>query len=244
LAGRHPMYATIPHIREVTPGDGDLLLSARDGSGIESQEVSLFEVQDPSSQAIEAAKRSLRSEIRSRIAGVDAGARITADLAIGTALAAWSGLTTPRVVCGFLPLRDEPDLRSLLRGLLRRGVRIAVPEVVPGSQPALRMLEIGQPEALDDTRPSTHGTRVPIVSRTIELQELGVVLTPGVAFDRLGGRLGRGGGHFDALLATVHGQVVSVGIAYEAQIVDAVPRERHDLAVDWLCTERGIARAG
>ena len=77
-------------------------------------------------------------------------------------------------------------------------------------------------------------------SPAASLDQVGLVLVPGVAFDRLGGRLGQGGGFYDRLLADLEG-AFSVGVAFEAQIVDTLPLEDHDVALDALVTETGLS---
>lgn len=72
------------------------------------------------------------------------------------------------------------------------------------------------------------------------LDEGDLVLVPGVAFDRRGRRLGRGGGHYDRALARAGG-AVAVGVGYAFQQVEEVPVEAHDRPVQaWLC-ETGFA---
>jgi 5-formyltetrahydrofolate cyclo-ligase len=61
------------------------------------------------------------------------------------------------------------------------------------------------------------------------------VVVPGVAFTSDGARLGRGGGHYDQLLARRVGEV-RVGIAFDLQIVPAIPEEAHDERMDLVVT--------
>jgi 5-formyltetrahydrofolate cyclo-ligase len=63
------------------------------------------------------------------------------------------------------------------------------------------------------------------------------VLLPGLAFDRLGGRLGYGGGYYDKLLACMPHKPTLLAGAFALQVVDDVPQEQTDYAVDWLVTE-------
>jgi 5-formyltetrahydrofolate cyclo-ligase len=64
-----------------------------------------------------------------------------------------------------------------------------------------------------------------------------------VAFDLRGGRLGRGGGHFDRVLdETGEGGPLALGVGFEFQLVDEVPREPHDRAVDGVATDRRLHR--
>ncbi|HTG44362.1 MAG TPA: 5-formyltetrahydrofolate cyclo-ligase, partial [Verrucomicrobiae bacterium] len=76
------------------------------------------------------------------------------------------------------------------------------------------------------------------------LNRLDFVLVPGVAFDSTGRRLGRGRGFYDQLLAGVTG--IKCGVALDEQIVEKLPTEAHDIAMDyiltptrWLVTQRG-----
>ena len=65
-------------------------------------------------------------------------------------------------------------------------------------------------------------------------------LVPGVAFDRKGGRLGRGKGIYDRFLAGIEG--IAAGIAYDCQLTTAVPREGHDLRLELVVTESALFR--
>lgn len=64
-----------------------------------------------------------------------------------------------------------------------------------------------------------------------------LIITPGVAYDRRGGRLGRGRGYYDRLLA--ESRAVKMGVCYDFQLVDEVPTEPHDVRMDAIVTESG-----
>jgi 5-formyltetrahydrofolate cyclo-ligase len=72
------------------------------------------------------------------------------------------------------------------------------------------------------------------------VHEIDLFLTPGLAFDRSGGRLGNGGGFYDRILSARRADSVAVGITIERRVVDAVPMRDHDERVDWLATENGV----
>jgi 5-formyltetrahydrofolate cyclo-ligase len=76
--------------------------------------------------------------------------------------------------------------------------------------------------------------------RAESLQPGDLVLVPGLAFTRSGDRLGRGGGHYDRLLAIAG--VTSIGIAFDIQLADEVPLEPHDRGVDLVVTPNGLWR--
>jgi 5-formyltetrahydrofolate cyclo-ligase len=72
-------------------------------------------------------------------------------------------------------------------------------------------------------------------------RDVDFVVVPGVAFDAAGRRLGRGRGHYDATLAAA-GPAFLCGIAFEVQVVDEVPSEAHDVALDAVVTEARVLR--
>jgi 5-formyltetrahydrofolate cyclo-ligase len=79
------------------------------------------------------------------------------------------------------------------------------------------------------------------------VSEANLVITPGVAFDRKGGRIGQGGGYYDRVFQQLRpwpGRpgAVRMGIAYTLQVVDEIPREPHDEVIDCLAIESGIIR--
>jgi len=71
---------------------------------------------------------------------------------------------------------------------------------------------------------------------------LDVVLVPGVAFDRQGGRMGFGGGFYDGFLPTT--DALRVGITFDDCLVEAVPFDRHDQRMDWVITPTQVLRVG
>jgi 5-formyltetrahydrofolate cyclo-ligase len=75
----------------------------------------------------------------------------------------------------------------------------------------------------------------------IDPSEIDVILVPGVAFDRKGGRLGYGGGFYDRLLPLAS-QAVWVGVAFEQQVLAAIPMEPWDFRVGWLVTPAGVTQ--
>jgi 5-formyltetrahydrofolate cyclo-ligase len=80
------------------------------------------------------------------------------------------------------------------------------------------------------------------VGPVIPVPEIDVFLTPGLAFDRRGGRLGNGGGFYDRVLAARRTDSAAVGVTVERRVVEEVPMESHDRWVDWLATEKGVIR--
>ncbi len=68
-----------------------------------------------------------------------------------------------------------------------------------------------------------------------------VVVVPGLAFTASGERLGQGGGWYDRFLPRVRPGCVTIGVGFEPQLVEAVPVEPHDVRLDVVITDAGIA---
>jgi 5-formyltetrahydrofolate cyclo-ligase len=67
-----------------------------------------------------------------------------------------------------------------------------------------------------------------------------VVIVPGTAFTAGGDRLGQGGGWYDRFLGRIRSDCLTIGVGFEAQLVEALPTEPHDVRLDAVVTERGV----
>lgn len=73
-----------------------------------------------------------------------------------------------------------------------------------------------------------------------DVNDLHVIIVPGIAFDLQGNRLGRGGGYYDRILEQYRGK--RIGLAFECQIIESMPVSGHDQRLDWIVTEERIIR--
>ena len=140
-----------------------------------------------------------------------------------------------QVVAGYAAIRDEIDPLPLLETFALEQARIALPCVVAKDQPL-----IFRSWTLDQMlEPGAFGTREPGASHAELTPSL--ILVPLVGFDLKGRRLGYGGGFYDRTLEVLkaQGPLTVVGLAYEAQRLNKVPAESHDMRLDWVVTEQG-----
>ena len=145
--------------------------------------------------------------------------------------------SAPPALGAFLSGAGEISTGPALRRALGRGWRVAV----PAWHPAHAAYRLAWLEEDADLRPGPHGIPEPAAPRWARRTALDVLLVPGLAFDMKGGRLGRGGGFYDRMLAVYSG--FRVGFAVEAQRVeDGLPMNRRDRRVDALATDAGIWR--
>ncbi len=72
-----------------------------------------------------------------------------------------------------------------------------------------------------------------------------VVVVPGLAFDALGNRLGRGKGYYDRFLGRSDMKhALAIGVSWKLQLVERIPVESHDIPMKWLCHEDGYTKTG
>lgn len=69
--------------------------------------------------------------------------------------------------------------------------------------------------------------------------EIELIITPGVAFDKHGNRIGMGKGYYDRYFAS-YKTPLKIGLAYEEQVLDSIPKDKYDVAVDFVVTDKNI----
>lgn len=77
-----------------------------------------------------------------------------------------------------------------------------------------------------------YGVSEPAIKRFINLKDLDLVVVPGLAFDKKGNRLGRGKGCYDFFLKKLSKKTISIGLAFNFQILPTLPTTKRDISVD------------
>ncbi|THF74737.1 5-formyltetrahydrofolate cyclo-ligase [Cohnella fermenti] len=150
-------------------------------------------------------------------------------------------LGRPLTVCAYGAFRSETDPSELMNWCLARGHRTVAPRMAVGENEGLELRAI---RSASDWTNGRWGVPEPD-PQTCELigqdEPVDVVIVPGLAFDRSGGRLGYGGGYYDRLyewMLRAGKSSAWIGFAYDLQLVTGMlPREPHDLKLDGLATE-------
>ena len=145
----------------------------------------------------------------------------------------------PSMLAAFTPRIDEPDIRPFLSAWLRSGGRLCFPRcgVDAGGNAMLVFHEVMQ--LAEDLVPGPFGLSEPKSDLpVISCQEMDMMLIPGIAFDHTGMRLGRGKGYYDRFLAGCP-SLTTYAPVFPWQIVEALPREPHDVRVHSLIAPEG-----
>jgi 5-formyltetrahydrofolate cyclo-ligase len=138
------------------------------------------------------------------------------------------------VVSGYSAIRSELDPVPLMQKLVAQGAKLALPAV----------LARGKSLAFRAWSPGDRLTMGPlgILEPSPAAAELvpDIMLVPLAAFDRLGHRIGYGAGHYDFTLAHLRKikPIITIGLAFAAQEIKAVPALAHDVALDYVLTEK------
>ena len=171
--------------------------------------------------------RERKAELRRRAARLprmEAGALFDRFLALPEVEAAGTGMV-------FYGTGREPDTVPLIRALLDRGKRVALPVCLPH-----RGMEARQVLDIDRLVPNRFGIPEPDSScPIIEKREIAAALIPNLMVDREGYRLGWGGGYYDRWLADFPGFTVCV--CRPGRLVDHMPREEFDVPVKLVLIE-------
>lgn len=184
------------------------------------------------SDEVTSAKRALRARL------LDARRRRPAHELAATATAlrdqtlARPELTTASTVAAYASATHEPGTWPLLEALHAEGVRILLPVIRPDLDLDWADYDAGSWAV------GRFGIREPAGAR-LGLQAITtaeVVICPGVAGDRAGNRLGKGGGSFDRALGRLDPAVPRLLLLYDEEVLDGVPAAPHDQPVDVLVT--------
>ncbi len=142
-----------------------------------------------------------------------------------------------RTVGLYAPHGNEVDTGLLSRFAQATGAVVASPRVVHGTMEFVRFDSecAWQPGMFGILEPSLETQ----LARSCQVapEAFDVIVVPGVAFDPAGNRLGYGKGFYDRFLAQCAPECVFIGLAYDFQLEDKLPREAHDIALDYVVTD-------
>ena len=188
---------------------------------------------------VKAAKTALRDQLlaaRRRTSLLDLGERARA---IAGHLLATGEVRRAATVAAYVSVGHEPGTGPLLDLLRDRGVRVLLPVLLADGD-----LDWAPYAGSADLHSARRGLLEPGTASLGPGAVAGadVVLVPGLAVGRDGVRMGRGGGSYDRALARVPAGTWRCVLLHPGELLDTVPAEPHDLAVDAAVTDRGVVR--
>jgi 5-formyltetrahydrofolate cyclo-ligase len=143
-------------------------------------------------------------------------------------------------VMWYIDVRDEVRTRLALTDALASDKGIVIPYCVEGE------LELFLLESMEELATGMYQILEPkaglrhVESKKVIIQDIDLVLVPGVAFDAHGSRLGHGNGYYDKCLASVRAETPLVALAFQCQMFDEIPMQDHDICMDKIVTEANV----
>lgn len=140
----------------------------------------------------------------------------------------------------YVDVRDEVRTRQALPKALASGKRIVVPYCLDGE------LELFWLENMEELELGMYRILEPkvelrdVAAKRLTPTDLDLVMVPGVAFDRNGGRTGHGKGYYDKLLQHARKDAPLVALSFECQLFEEIPAESHDIFMDKVVTEDAV----
>ena len=196
------------------------------------------------------AKVQARRSVSVALANLTPGRRRSAGLAVARRLARLQTVRRARTLMAFLSLPTEIDTWPIIRWAWAEGKRVAVPRVEPplagrekdlaGHEIVPVVLEPADVAGLADhpaVRPGALGILEVPDAPAIPAAEIDLVLAPCQALDRAGNRLGKGGGFYDRFLARPDLRAGVIAVAFQEQVLDAVPATPNDRRVAMIVTD-------
>ncbi|MDR1702847.1 MAG: 5-formyltetrahydrofolate cyclo-ligase [Sporomusaceae bacterium] len=149
----------------------------------------------------------------------------------------WPVYKQAKAVMTYLFMPDEPDMEKVISHALANGKTVCVPHMYE----TYGQMDAAIIENLDDLVRGKFNLVVPnpATLKVKKAEELDLIIVPGAAYDRVGHRLGMGGGYYDRFLPrAVNAQFI--GAVWDCHILDDIPVDGHDKLVNYLVSEKGI----
>ena len=188
------------------------------------------------SHRLKRAKRALRREVLALRDALPQADRVERSRRIADRLLVLPELAEVRTVMAFSSFGSEVDTAPILERLAERGARLALPRIQDGEIVPVTYRP-GEP-----VTEAAFGALEPSAGEVLASTEVDVVVTPGVAFDRGGFRVGYGGGYYDRFFRGARAETFRVAVGFAVQVVEEVPHGLGDLPMDALVTEDEVIR--
>lgn len=198
-------------------------------------------------------KKELRKLVKATLKAMDPAEAIQRSLRAAEQFRNLPEYEAADVLLAFLSMPGEIGTEALVEAAMADGKVVAVPRMERSPEDGDYIVFIPLPRDYRSWPLDRYGIpEPPADAAALEPRELGaaktIVATPGLAFDRMGGRLGRGKGYYDRFLSQARedaarygGSLLACGLCYAMQIVDEVPTGEDDQRVDIIITEDGTA---
>jgi 5-formyltetrahydrofolate cyclo-ligase len=175
-------------------------------------------------------KHKIRKEIKCRIKECSELEKSRKSDIIRSRLFNEEAFKKAKVVMFYVSLKDEVDTISMIDEAVKAGKRVCVPVIL---KEAKRLIAGEIKDRVKDLERQHFGIFQPKAGhvREVPLEDIDLVIVPGIAFDRYNMRLGRGHGYYDRFLSSLPDRTSTIGLAFDFQVVESLPKDSHDIPV-------------
>lgn len=184
-------------------------------------------------------KKELRQQLRATLEALEPRQRQQLSTAACDRLLSIPEYENARAILLFLSMQTEVDTSPIALRAWTERRRVLAPKV---SWEQKRMQPVEISSLTSDVTLDVMGIREPLEGPPVPISDIDLVIVPGLAFDADGNRLGRGRGFYDRFLSNPEFRGVACGLAFEMQVVPAVPFDDNDRRVDLLVTDAAVRR--
>ncbi len=179
-------------------------------------------------------KAQLRRSLRNDLLEMSSETRRHKSLQACLNLASLPQFQDASTVMMYLSLHYELDTAKAIEQAWSLGKTVVVPRI--SREPRI-MAPVRIESFQDEFSVGVSGLRNPVSQAVTPLEQIDLVVVPGLAFDMQGNRLGHGGGYYDRFLCLPELKARRCGLAFDQQVVPGIPREDHDQGMDFLVTD-------
>lgn len=184
-------------------------------------------------------KSQLRKRMLAKLVTLAKNEAIRRSRDVENRLSSLSEYRESKIIMFYYPIKGEVDVREIVRkSLLTKKVCLPAADLIN------KQLKIYQIEELDsDVSKGAFGIKEPNKEATkeVDIENIDLVVVPGLAFDCQKNRLGRGGGFYDRFLQKIPNSTKKIGVAFDFQILESLPVNlARDQKVDLIVTEKRV----
>ncbi len=178
-------------------------------------------------------KKEIRQDLRQQRDALSALEVSSRSRRIVRRVVAMAQFEAARCLSCYVSRQNEVDTHRLIEMAIDQDKVVGAP--VSGEDGRMDHFSV---QSLSELLPGRFGILEPRSTHPVPEMEFELVVIPGIAFDRLGNRIGSGGGYYDRFLSGI--SAFKIGLGFDFQMMEVLPSESHDVRLDAVVTESGI----
>lgn len=180
-------------------------------------------------------KALLRNAMRAKRAELDDARQALDSKAVFRRICELEIYKNAQIIMAYVAVRGELSLYNLIEDVFASRRKLLLPRCEPRGLMTARLVH-----SMNELIPGAYGIREPArESEMFPPECIDLILVPGTAFDRAGGRIGQGGGYYDRFLPQT--QALRVGVCHDFALFERLPQADNDVRMDMVVTPGGIA---